>query len=105
MGEIMTPSKMRKEGYKAFMPNENPADHFHFKNGSYNDFCDGWDKAEEEWEKEQEELEMSPFEKIKAKIDKLQVGPEMEEALNDIVNLLVDQIEEIQTDIKDCLED
>ena len=51
-----TPSHRRRKGRDAFVPGDDPKDHYSYK-GSWDydyyfpDFVDGWKEAEEEWKR------------------------------------------------------
>jgi len=53
-----TPSHRRRKGRNAFVPGDDPKDHYFYK-GSWDydyhfpDFLDGWKEAEKEWEEKQ----------------------------------------------------
>lgn len=93
---MASPSQYRRNGRLAFIPGENPGDHYNYgKNGSaFASFCEGWDQArkthvkEEAKKQEAEDNRDYRFKQLKEEIIALGHDARLHSILLDMLELL-----------------
>ena len=90
---MATPSSYRRDGRRAFIPYEDPADHYNTGSRHYIDFVEGWEQARRTHEAEEKErgetaAKNLPFETLRDEIAGRISDPVLRTLLDDMLDLI-----------------